>query len=44
MNRMRAWASAAEIAQAVAAGKTTALEVMEEALRAALDEVNIKRD
>src|SRR5881394_1026618 len=30
---MRAWASAAEIAQAVAAGKTTALEVMEEALR-----------
>ena len=30
---MRAWASAAEIAQAVAAGKTTALEVMEAALR-----------
>ena len=30
---MHAWASAAEIAQAVAAGKTTALEVMEEALR-----------
>src|SRR4029077_3559380 len=33
LNRMRAWASAAEIAQAVAAGKTTALEVMEAALR-----------
>ncbi len=30
---MHAWASAAEIAQAVAAGKTTALEVMEAALR-----------
>ena len=30
---MRAWASAAEIAQAVAAGKFTALEVMEAALR-----------
>jgi AtzE family amidohydrolase len=30
---MRAWASAAEIAQAVASGKTTALEVMEAALR-----------
>ena len=30
---MRAWASAAEIAQAVAAGKATALEVVEAALR-----------